>query len=763
MILTGGDARSGNGGAIHSDLASLTVRDSVITGNVAAVGGGIYAKHLGTEPGAEIKIIDSTLSGNTINDYQKEGGGGAFISVNNSLVEIRGTTISNNGGPTIGNNYGASAGGGLIVRLAGELPDPALETDTEFRLIESTIAENMALFKGGGLFFQATGGADVEVRSSTITGNEVTLPPNEGGGVYGFSLKGNETPARATISNTTISGNQALTEGAGMFFCTKDSASLTIENSTISGNHDGGGGMGVLKGGGLYLAATDPGNPNPALSVTITNVTIAENVSGLPDNGKVRGGGVWTYEDEPEWVDLKLDNTIISGNRDVGGSPSDIGGEDVLASSAYNLIGSGGSGGLTDGGPLGNIVGEDDPKLFPLASNGGPTLTHALFFDSLAIDAGNPGFTSPPDTDQRGVPFDRVEGSHVDIGAYELTGGGDPYYPGGPGDPGDYPRVTAVIVSGSGSSHAHYSIPAVAGEQLRTVPVGSADSITVWFDREVVVENDDLMLAGYLTGQFTPNPANFSSGTNWATWQFDDPLPGDMMELTLKDTVTEVVPVGQTAHKLDGNWTDNFGGPDEFGNPYTIFDENAAQFPSGDNTEGGDFVFRFTILPGDANRDNVVGAADFKTMRRRHEPSEMLGGFRFEDGDFDGDGKVTNDLDYKGQYGFKQYAHTIFVMWGRPLFVGDMDIDLDVDFDDIDDLVEALNDLVDQYIESHRAEFTFDGHTVSDEIIALIVQEALADVDDDGDLDFDDINPAVEFNFIRLLQGGLDNFFPSDL
>jgi len=56
-----------------------------------------------------------------------------------------------------------------------------------------------------------------------------------------------------------------------------------------------------------------------------------------------------------------------------------------------------------------------DPKLGPLANNGGPTLTLALLPGSPAIDAGNTSLA--PLTDQRGFP--RPAGLAADIGAFE--------------------------------------------------------------------------------------------------------------------------------------------------------------------------------------------------------------------------------------------------------------------------------------------------------------------------------------------------------
>src|SRR6185436_7218327 len=81
----------------------------------------------------------------------------------------------------------------------------------------------------------------------------------------------------------------------------------------------------------------------------------------------------------------------------------------------------GGSHNLIKAVAEGTIVPADtitlDPKLQPLALNGGPTRTHALGSGSPAINAGtNPG--SYP-SDQRGPTFKRVIGGVADIGAFE--------------------------------------------------------------------------------------------------------------------------------------------------------------------------------------------------------------------------------------------------------------------------------------------------------------------------------------------------------
>jgi hypothetical protein len=123
-------------------------------------------------------------------------------------------------------------------------------------------------------------------------------------------------------------------------------------------------------------------------------------------------------------------NTIIAGNtgafRDFAGS---------LTSQGYNLIGNN-AGTTITGDTTGNIVGTGaspvNALLGPLEDNGGPTKTKtiALLPGSPALDAGtncvltnncasnNLGFNLT--LDQRGMGFDRLVGSAVDIGALEV-------------------------------------------------------------------------------------------------------------------------------------------------------------------------------------------------------------------------------------------------------------------------------------------------------------------------------------------------------
>ncbi len=136
-------------------------------------------------------------------------------------------------------------------------------------------------------------------------------------------------------------------------------------------------------------------------------------------------------------------------------------------------------------------------------------------------------------------------------------------------DPLNVPRVANVTISGSSSPHAPYSFDAHdgSGEQLRTVPVGGADTISITFTEDVNISADTLKLTGLRTAN-RPALAEFSYdlGTMTATWRFTGWALADHYAISLSDAVTDV-----EGNRLDGEWT----------NPASLFTVNPAvsEFP----------------------------------------------------------------------------------------------------------------------------------------------------------------------------------------
>ena len=152
---------------------------------------------------------------------------------------------------------------------------------------------------------------------------------------------------------------------------------MTVTSSTISGNS-----------ASAAAAAFGP----IVVAVTITNSIVAGNIGGRAGTGPAG-----RYEPRRQTASgTALGDSHRRRDRDANGN--------------------------TDpGGPV-NGFGVD-PRLAPLADNGGPTQTQALLPGSPAINAGDPaavaGMGGVPLYDQRGAPWSRVVGGRLDIGAVE--------------------------------------------------------------------------------------------------------------------------------------------------------------------------------------------------------------------------------------------------------------------------------------------------------------------------------------------------------
>ena len=209
-----------------------------------------------------------------------------------------------------------------------------------------------------------------------------TIATNDAGGVWASAFGGGIAGLDVTLIGSTVNTNSAsasnVVRGGGLRV-----QNAMIRNSTVSDN----GGGGITVNGG---------------TVTLSNATVAGNTPGIEASGAVT---------------LVLRNTIVAGNfgEDCAGSPF---GSFVTVGDAYNLD--------SDGTCM--LSGTDrsgvDPRLAPLAYNGGPTFTHALLAGSPAIDAGSPaapgsGGTACEPTDQRGVG--RPAGLRCDVGAFESS------------------------------------------------------------------------------------------------------------------------------------------------------------------------------------------------------------------------------------------------------------------------------------------------------------------------------------------------------
>lgn len=312
-------------------------------------------------------------------------GNGGAIYVESASLSISNSTLTSNAG---------LMGGAILVNASSSLSignslfegnfaetGGAIMTYGVANVFNCTFRSNTVDLPGGG----SRGGAfynagDLIINETTLDGN---LGRNGGGAIFN---SGTLSVANSTIIHNWSSGTSGIT----------NHGVLTITNSTISNNHSG------------YSAGFGYSLPSAAIShsegiTEIDSTTIVENQGSGPGVSASRAGTV------------QISNSIIANNQ--GGDCYIL--ADILVEGSANQDSDGSCAQFTHHG---------DPRIGPLANNGGPTLTHSLLFNSPAVDA---ALGDCPDTDQRGVQ--RPEGSGCDLGAYEHAllsiGGLPPFLP----------------------------------------------------------------------------------------------------------------------------------------------------------------------------------------------------------------------------------------------------------------------------------------------------------------------------------------------
>lgn len=157
LTITGNrnDTSGYGGGGVCADSGDLTIDHCRITDNTAANGSGggvsMGSKHGGTVENASLTIKDSVISGNT----STAQGGGVYAAVTDGSVSITGSTLSGN---TILENTAGQDGGGIYIRnsmpnrtIAGSVTNTV---EQEVLDIGSTvvISGNTAGQLGGGIY-----------------------------------------------------------------------------------------------------------------------------------------------------------------------------------------------------------------------------------------------------------------------------------------------------------------------------------------------------------------------------------------------------------------------------------------------------------------------------------------------------------------------------------------------------------------------------------------------------------------------------------
>lgn len=182
----GGATRSALGGGIYNDaVASLTLTRSTVSGN-AVSSGLLEADGAGIDNEGVLRVVKSTISGNSSTSAVHGYGGGIFDYLDTTLI-VTASTISGN---TI-SAPGKAQGGGIFI------------ADGLVALTNSTVSGNSVAggdneSLGGGIYDAST---TFTVTSSTIAANRAIGFGGMGGGIYSDGTPG--------VGSTIIAGNSS--------------------------------------------------------------------------------------------------------------------------------------------------------------------------------------------------------------------------------------------------------------------------------------------------------------------------------------------------------------------------------------------------------------------------------------------------------------------------------------------------------------------------------------------------------------------------
>jgi hypothetical protein len=220
------------GGGLLIEQTRVTLREDVFTDDHASTSGGaVGAEH------AELNVIDTAMDANAAAGTQ----GGAVWSFDSTENIVRSTFDANN----------ARAGGAL----ASEGSSPASTT-----VVDSTIADNDALYTGGGVY--AGPGVAVRLDDSTIANNDAQQ--GSAVGLYG--------KATLTSEGSILAGEEAVS-------CVEESEAIAPDPNIVFSPH------------GCSFAGATPMNVDPWLGHLTANGGVGETLALLSGSPALNAGG----------------------------------------------------------------------------------------------------------------------------------------------------------------------------------------------------------------------------------------------------------------------------------------------------------------------------------------------------------------------------------------------------------------------------------------------------------------------------------------
>ena len=246
-------------GGILAEKSTLEVTDSIIDGNRASLGGGLYISDIDAPGETKEDKPEHTITRTEITNNTADGqgiGGGIYLGAQKLTI----TDSKLTGNNTISKN-GQTQGGAIVAYSPGDFT------------LDNTLIQGNTADVGGGIHVLSTDDRDSHIilcNNTRITGNVANL---FGGGIF---LDNMNNPAVLELVNASVDNNTADVAGgifnSGSIVVLKDGA--VLENNTAK-----------RFGGGFY----NTNNPDN----TVGKVTVESGATVMNNTASTYGGGLY--------------------------------------------------------------------------------------------------------------------------------------------------------------------------------------------------------------------------------------------------------------------------------------------------------------------------------------------------------------------------------------------------------------------------------------------------------------------------------------
>jgi hypothetical protein len=639
LMLTGGSAVGGSGGAIADAGLNLTVRDCTFTGNFAQSGGAIAA--------GALTVANCIFTNNSAT----RDGGAVWVTGSDNVILLSTSTFVGNTAATRGGAVSADGVGGR----SGDF----------FTVDRCTFDSNSA---GGGSGLPAGGGGlYVADRDTTIIGTTFSANlarTGQGGGAY---IVYDQT---VTIENCTASGNTAADPmggaGGGLYIIGSTGSAARVWNSTIVGNRADG----TNGGGGLFFLGTGPevrssivtGNAaSVAPEISSSGVLLTESAVGDPAGFTLATGSA---NNLPYGTDVRLgplaDNggptkthALLTGSPaiDAGSNPGGLA-TDQRSYGFARTVGAGTDIGAFEFAVSGLPAATAGPLPDVTTRGGGYYDFTVTFRDDVAVNVASLGMGDVRVTGPRGftalpafLGVDLNSNGTPRTATYRLTP------PGGTWDGYDVGVYTVDVVANEVTDTAGNFLPTLRlGEFTAQPPTGVASvlvndgspqrsrvtSLTVTFDGAVLPVST---IAGVFRLQRT-------DGTDVPFRAVETFVSVASYTVAVSVTLTFTGTGLESGSLPDGTYRLTILADTARGANGTPLDAD------GDGLPGGDLTLQFHRLFGDINGDKTVNLVDLTALRAAFgaisNNANYVAAF-----DFNGDGAInlTDLTQFRNRFG----------------------------------------------------------------------------------------------------------------